>query len=313
MPLPNATEEPGACTSSRLPGFHCPICDAELPSAVSPWAFYCEACDYWGSVLEPVTGVLAKDDFLTHAERQNVLNPIHYLDDLRIANFRRIVRLISDHKPTASGAVLEVGCGPGLFLTEAAVAGINAVGIEPFEAMARRGRANGCTVRIGLFPDCVDLHEQFDAIVFNDVFEHLPNASDVLGTCLQHLVPGGLVVLNLPNAHGLFFRIARLVAALGHQGPWDRMWQKMFWSPHLHYWSPRSLESLCARVGLERATEPIAMASVSCRGLWKRIRAAPNSSLAGSLVSYAGSLCCTAISPFFTSDCYVQLFRKPSY
>jgi SAM-dependent methyltransferase len=289
----------------------CPICAATLPAKVTSWTFYCDRCDYWGSTLQPVTALSAKDDFLAQAEQDNVINPIQYLDDLRVANFRRVLRYICEQKPTPSGTVLEVGCGPGLFLTEAKAAGVNAIGIEPSEAMARRGRMQGCKIRHGLFPDCLEEHEQFDAIVFNDVFEHLSNAPEVLRTCVRHLIPGGLVVLNIPNSHGVFFRVARLAATLGYEEPWNRMWQKMFYTPHLHYVSPKSLGTLCTTVGLEKATNPISLLSVTRRGLWKRIRAAPNTTLPGALLSYAGALCCTVFVPFFDSDCYLQLFRKP--
>lgn len=298
-------------TSSTQGTLLCPVCSESLPAVVAPWTFYCERCDYWGSNLEPVTGVLAKDEFLSKAEQGDVLNPIDYLDELRVTNFRRIAQLISQWKPSPSGVVLEVGCGPGLFLMEAASLGLKAVGIEPFEAMARRGRDNGCNIRLGLFPTCLEDNEQFDAIVFNDVFEHLPNAREVLRTCLSHLVPGGLLVLNLPNSHGLFFRVARHAARFGYVGPWNRMWQKMFFTPHLHYWSPISLGKMCASVGLEQVTEPLELASVSRKGLWKRIRVAPDTGLLHAMVSFAGALCCASVAPFLTSDCYLQLFRKP--
>jgi SAM-dependent methyltransferase len=311
MPSPTMSSETVDSRATDQAIFCCPICTEQLPPTVAAWSFYCSRCDYWGSVLEPVTELRAKDEFLAQAERDDVQNPIEYLDELRVGNFRRILRHLSEQKPTPSGPVLEVGCGPGLFLTEAAAKGLTAVGIEPFEAMARRGQDNGCNIRLGLFPTCLEDSEQFDAIVFNDVFEHLPNAPEVLRTCLRHLVPGGLVVLNLPNSHGLFFRVSRLAAALGYRAPWNRMWQTMFYSPHLHYWSPESLGSLCDSVGFEPATAPIPMTSVSLKGLWRRIRAAPNTSMSSAIFSLFGALCCAAAVPLFPSDCYAQVFRKP--
>ncbi len=298
-------------STANLQHLNCPICAGAMPAAATPWNFYCRHCDYWGSGLQPVTDALAKDAFLTAAERSDVLNPIGYLDELRITNFRSILRHIMAWKPTKDGLVLEVGCGPGLFLTEAAALGLNTIGIEPFETMARRGQSSNCNIRLGLFPNCLDDREQFDAIVFNDVFEHLPDAPEVLRTCLRHLVPGGLVVLNLPGSQGLFFRVARLAASLGYLAPWNRMWQRMFYSPHLHYWSPKSLDALCHSVGLEPVTKPIDMVSVSCRGLWKRIRAAPDTSLPTAVVNFVAALGCAAIAPLFPSDCFLQVFRKP--
>lgn len=288
----------------------CPICDADLPAAVSSWTYYCEQCDYWGSELGPVTSVLARDELRENTESDELRNPISYLDDLRTANFRRILRHIGNFKPPTSVKLLEVGCGPGLFLEAASALGMNALGIEPCEAMARQGQRNGCNIRIGLFPDCLEGHERFNVIVFNDVFEHLAKPADVLRTCISHLDHDGFVVLNLPNSHGLFFRMARILAMLGYRAPWNRMWQKMFYTPHLHYWSPQSLRAMCATVGLEPLTDAMELQSVSRNGLWRRITAAPGTTILGAVISFIGANCCAALVPYFPSDCYAEVFRK---
>jgi len=194
---------------------------------------------------------------------------------------------------------------------QANAAGFSSLGIEPFEKMARHGIKDGLNIRMGLFPNCLETSEHFDVVVFNDVFEHLPDAPSVLRTCCQYLKPGGLLAINIPNSHGLFFRVAEFAARIGVAGPWDRMWQKHFFSPHVHYVSPASLDKLCAAAGFERVSAPVRMATVTMKGMWQRIRAPGNVSLFMAAMLYAGAVVLSATVPAFQSDCFLGLYRKP--
>jgi 2-polyprenyl-3-methyl-5-hydroxy-6-metoxy-1,4-benzoquinol methylase len=52
---------------------------------------------------------------------------------------------------------------------------------------------------------------RFDAITFNDVFEHRPDVNGMAQILPDYLEPGGTVIVNLPVADGLIFRMVRLV------------------------------------------------------------------------------------------------------
>jgi SAM-dependent methyltransferase len=280
-----------------------------MPSRGTPWTFYCGGCDYWASTLEPVSALVEQGAFPNDGETGDG-NPIGYLDDVRVANFDRIVAEIGRASRTRPLRLLEVGCGPGLFLERARRAGIEAQGIEVYEEIARPGIARGLPIRIGMFPDCVADHERFDAIAFNDVFEHLPNPGAVLDVCRRILAPDGLVVLNLPNSHGLFFKVARQALGCGVLGPWDRMWQKGFFTPHLHYFSAGSLERLCRRHGFAPAIAPLHLRSTSLRGLWRRIRVSDAFGIPAAATYYGGAVACHFLSGMFESDCILTIMRK---
>lgn len=287
----------------------CPACNAPMPSRATPWTFYCRGCDYWASTLEPVTALVEQGAFPNAGETTDS-NPIGYLDDVRTANFDRILGEIRRLFPGPKLRLLEIGCGPGLFLERARRAGIDAQGIEVYEEIARPGIARGLPIRIGMFPGCVGPDERFDAIAFNDVFEHLPDPAAVLDTCWRMLSPDGLVVINLPNSHGLYFSVARRALACGIHGPWDRMWQKGFFTPHLHYFSPGSLERLCRRHGFEPAISPLHLRSTSLRGLWRRIRVSDAFGLPAAMAYYGGAVACHLLSGACDSDCILSIARK---
>jgi len=52
---------------------------------------------------------------------------------------------------------------------------------------------------------------RFDAITFNDVFEHLPDVNGMAQILPDYLEPGGTVIVSLPVADGLISRMVRLV------------------------------------------------------------------------------------------------------
>ena len=285
----------------------CPICSCGMPQKSAPWTFYCRRCDYWGSTLAPVTDV-KHDAFLDGASGKE--NPIAYLDDVRSRNFAVIMDAVSSRSRTRGGSLLEVGCGPGMFLAHAQAAGFRVTGIEPYEVMARRGINQGLDIRIGLFPSCMAEDERFDVVVFNDVLEHLPMIDSVLTTCFAHLNRDGLLVVNIPSSKGLFFRMAYAATLCGIWTPWERMWQKGFFTPHLHYVSTRSLDLMCNRAGFLRVGRPVRLCATTHSGLWDRIRASSGMPLPLAALLFCGASCLTAVCRLFPPDCVLYLYRK---
>ena len=58
----------------------------------------------------------------------------------------------------------------------------------------------------------------FDAIIFNDVFEHLPDPIDAIVAVERLLADDGILVLNLPSSDGLFFRSLYAPKSVGLAG-----------------------------------------------------------------------------------------------
>jgi SAM-dependent methyltransferase len=184
--------------------------------------------------------------------------------------------------------LLDVGCAHGWFVAKAG-RDFEAVGIEPDPFVAERTRRRGIPVRAGFFPQAVAPGETFDVIVFNDVLEHIPGTRTVLDQCRAHLARDGLVVVNAPNRRGTFYRASRWLHRLGWRGPFARMWQAGLPSPHLYYFDDASMARIAAAAGfrVERARR---LPSVAARGLYSRIRAVRDVSLAQALVVAAGTL-----------------------
>jgi len=125
-------------------------------------------------------------------------------------------------------------------------------------------------MRLGFFPEVLSESDKFDVIVFNDVFEHIPEPNKVLKGCLAHLKPDGLLVLNLPSSTGIFYRISRLLALIGLESFFDRLWQKSLPSPHLHYFNLKNLNELLSKNGFKTVSSG-RLSTLRLKGLFTRI------------------------------------------
>ena len=188
-------------------------------------------------------------------------------EKLRRATSRTILGRLARHQRLRGARVVDVGSAYGWFLDEAAAAGAEAIGIEPDPHVAERSTG---TVRVGRFPDALQDGDRFDTIAFNDVLEHIPDVRGALRACALHLVPGGLLSVNIPTADGLAFRVACLLVRMGVRGPYERVWQRGLASPHLHYLPTNALVRLVADCGFEIvAVEPLP--AITREGLWQRV------------------------------------------
>jgi len=141
-----------------------------------------------------------------------------------------------------SGHLLEVGCAYGFFLKEAkryfAVSGI-----ELAADAAAHCRQQGLAVETGTADEAGRSgNGPFDVIVLLDVIEHLPDPHATFDVLARALAPGGVIVLTTgdfssPAARALKSR-----------------WRLMTPPQHLWFFTPRSMERLAGRSGLEVAS-----------------------------------------------------------
>lgn len=282
----------------------CDSCGASMQMGPRPWHFVCPGCGLERSTLEPRINDLASIDEI---DRERALAPI------RDRNFGVLLAWIGhyvDARATKARRprLLDVGCAHGWFV-EKAQATYDALGLEPDEAIATRALARNLPVRGGYFPQALRGDERFDAIVFNDVLEHIPDVVRVLQGCSAHLADGGIVVVNAPDCRGLFYRLSKLLCRLGRTASFDRMWQVGMPSPHLYYFDTRSLAQAAGAAGFDLIAERT-LSSIVTKGLYARIRYAGNvSGLRAALIAGAITMGVPLIR-VFPSDISVWVLKK---
>jgi SAM-dependent methyltransferase len=171
---------------------------------------------------------LVRQDVPIDAPYEEAEDPEYLVEEQGLrATFRRNVIEIGRHRPPP-GRLLDVGCGPGLLLEEAAALSWTASGLEPSAWAVEEAKRRGLDVRQGT-TDTADLAPaSFDVIVANDVIEHVPDPV-AFGKQLHELLkPGGVVYLCTPDVSSLVARTLR------------RWWWSVL-PGHLFYFSPATL------------------------------------------------------------------------
>jgi 2-polyprenyl-3-methyl-5-hydroxy-6-metoxy-1,4-benzoquinol methylase len=107
--------------------------------------------------------------------------------------------------------ILEVGCGTGYMITMGLLAAGRDVRATDLDA---RGIAYGREVAqaAGLDPerlaavDLRDMEERFDVVILSEVLEHQSDegVAELLGLIRERLVPGGRLLVTVPNGYGWF-------------------------------------------------------------------------------------------------------------
>ena len=105
------------------------------------------------------------------------------------------------------GRYLDVGCGSGASLGTARALGWRVAGIEIDLAAAEKARRFTDRIHVGDVLSAPFDPESFDVVTAFHVLEHVPDPIAVLRRMLVWLSPGGLVIVEVPNAGGLGARL----------------------------------------------------------------------------------------------------------
>lgn len=240
----------------------CPVCQNTLSRGIRSWHYVCSSCSYEMASLKPSINQIEAHQPLDEIARESGLRAI------RNSNFKKLLSKISA-LTQAKNKLLDVGCAHGWFL-ELAQKQFDVLGIEPDQAIFDQASKLGLPMRLGYFPAVLNSTEKFDVIVFNDVIEHIPDIQSAVKACHHHLSPDGLLVLNLPNSNGTFYRLSKIFTYLSFSGFFDRMWQVGMPSPHVHYFNQQNLGSLLNDQGF-KIRESGRLDTLSFAGLYTRL------------------------------------------
>jgi|SRR5579872_2247765 len=146
------------------------------------------------------------------------------------------VKLIRQYK--TGGALLDIGCSSGGFLSNMKSGAWQLCGIEMEASTAARARATtGAEVFVGDAVEAPFPAASFDVITCFDVLEHVYNPREFLTKVLHWLKPGGIFYAMMPNIASWEAR------AFGDH------WFGLELPRHLFHFSPKSLRCLMGDIG----------------------------------------------------------------
>jgi SAM-dependent methyltransferase len=285
--------------SAKAPA-RCPVCGGTLHGPIAGFRYDCPDCAY--ASARPLAAMPGAGAVELHEDRREAA-----LAPLRARNFEIVLDRLA--VCGGEGRLLDVGCAHGWFLDAARRRGYTASGIEPDAAVAAQAVQRGHDVVHGPFPDVLSPGDRFDVVVFNDVFEHLPDPRAALFATARALRPGGLLAINLPDSRGVFYRLAEALRRIGWRGPHDRLWQIGFPSPHVSYFHPDALMRLASGICFAEIDRR-ALPSIARQGLWQRLRYDPRASLLSSAATWLVVALAVPIVRRLPSDISLTIFRR---
>ncbi len=201
---------------------------------------YCAGCQLgqlWPLPSEEQLAALyGSRDYFASADRAGYADYAAQAPEMARTFRAKLDRLLR-HGPV--GRLLEIGCGPGYFLREAACAGIaHPVGVDVNPWAVEEARRLGLDVFLGSL-DVLPRGDTFDAAVMLDALEHVVDPTAFLTSLRARLAPNGRLFVMTPNIRSLLARIS---------GP---RWVSLKVPEHVYYYSPRSLRRLLAATGFE--------------------------------------------------------------
>ena len=134
--------------------------------------------------------------------------------------------------------VLDLGCGPGIFLELLKEASLQATGVDRSEAIVDKARRKGLdVVHADLFDYLLETREDYDGIFCSHLLEHLPFEKVVrlIERVVTRLLPGGTLVFVLPNPGSI------------------RLHLFGFWRDpeHIRFYTGNLISSVCQHYGLK--------------------------------------------------------------
>ena len=170
---------------------------------------------------------------------QSISNTQYYLRTLQLdaLGFAKRLELIEKHCQGRN--LLDIGCGPGTFLKVAAERNWNTIGIEVNASSVASCHAAGLKAICGTFPHAELTGKRFDAIVLNDVIEHLTEPRQALETIREMLAPRGVLFMSTPDVGSMVSRLSGV------------RWLHLKPIEHLTYFDRRTLRRTLNETGFE--------------------------------------------------------------
>jgi 2-polyprenyl-3-methyl-5-hydroxy-6-metoxy-1,4-benzoquinol methylase len=218
----------------------CPLCGPSAPASIhynfNPYKVVaCNSCDL--NYLSPrLTQNAIMKFYKDESYYKSNVSGQGYDEYLEISEnwiktFTLRLKQISPYK--SSGKALDIGCGPGYFLTAAQKLGFEVYGLDPSNYIVEMAQKTwGNKVQLGVIETANYPSENFDLIVAFDTFEHIYKPKEFLDSIYKFLKPNGVLAITTPNPKSLLAKIS------------GKNWVSFKLPEHVFYWAPDTIRKV---------------------------------------------------------------------
>ena len=148
-----------------------------------------------------------------------------------VKTFTLRLKQIAPHK--SAGRALDIGCGPGYFLTAAQKMGFDVHGLDPSDYIVEMAQKTwGERVKLGLIESADCPPESFDLVVAFDTFEHIYEPKAFLKAIHNVLKPNGVLAITTPDPTSALAKVS------------GKNWVSFKLPEHVFYWSPDTIRKV---------------------------------------------------------------------
>jgi SAM-dependent methyltransferase len=204
-----------------------------------PWAatfVECRACTHVFSNPQPTPADLARyyqSDY--HVFKSPITDPRPIAEEV----VRRGDQAYMHLPVIRGGAFLDVGCATGECLAVMQALGMRVRGVEVSPVAGRIAQERGLDIIVGTLDQAALPDAAFDVVGMSHVLEHIQDPVPVLEECRRVLVPGGRLVVGVPNIRSLGFE------------SYGSNWIGLDPPVHVHQFTPDSLKAAAQRAGFK--------------------------------------------------------------
>ena len=202
----------------------------------------CPNCDAMMLNPQPTDEELAAIYTQDYALLADTERGLTHVSELKRMTARHYLELIANYRGGHGGRLLEVGCGQGDLIGEAADLGYQVTGADVSRhacQIAQKRIGTKGHVICGGIESIEEPAESFDVVVLADVIEHVRNPAEALAHLHRLLKPGGTLFIATPALDSWSARLLR------------HRWME-FKLEHLTYFNRENIQTLLLSQGFEQ-------------------------------------------------------------
>ena len=196
---------------------------------------YCSACQHY------IYNQLKEKEILFSHDHVG-----EYQQSTREKQFKKVFDFILDKKQNPN--FLEIGAGFGGYINYVNNLGFDCTAVDIDDHF----RDSYLDVGIKFIlqdANKLDITINSNVVILSHIIEHIDNPKNLINYLGKQNIE--YLIIEVPSSNGLIFKLSKLLLRFNIFFIWDRLWQKNSNSPHLHYFSDKSIYKLLEDLNFE--------------------------------------------------------------